>query len=156
MPATSISQTKNVCLVLNKNINERDYWDSVGVHLWTDLLKTQNCNGYYGSSSGANLVFMCGGDKRLVVCHDPVLKQCSPFLKEVLNEINFQNCCERTIVFPDTTSDILLHCLLLIYKGETDINETELMDVMELFYMLKIRFKLRQNDNGLQCNKNSL
>ena len=145
--------------------SKKEHWKNIGVGLWTELLSTPYSNGNTGVPSrcfptgfqaGANLVFMCGGDDGMVACHDPVLKQCSPFLREVLDRNDSKGCFEKTIVLPDTKSDILLHCLKLIYTGEGEVNEEELKHVNELFNLLKIPFNLYEEEVQRPGEKKSL
>ena len=152
MTTSNIGQTET-CLVLNKEINNKGYWNGIGVDLWTGLKATQTWTGCHGVSSGANVVVMCGGDKRSVVCHAPILKQCSPLLEYVLNEENGQPGCERTIILPDTTSGTLLQCLGMWYMGEIVVSETEFMKVNELFRTLNVHL-LNEKERKSQQNKN--
>ena len=110
---------------------------------------------------------MCGRDKIAVGCHKPVLEQCSSFLKEILNKVHVAEGFETTILLPDARSDTLWHCLKLIYKGETEANELELIDILELLNIFKIQItfnaqtsknaRIRRRDcfdttSATQCN----
>ena len=96
--------------VSRKTICEDDYWRCVHDNLWQDLCDASNGYSNY-SSSGADMVFMCGKDKTTLHCHEPIVKQCSSFLTEVLNRDEIPKCCVKTVVLPDVSSKALSHCL---------------------------------------------
>ena len=160
MPTPILNEcpAKKVRLVFKAEIDEGGYWKYIRTNLWEDLLKTQSHGQYIASSSGINLVLMCGRDKIAVGCHEPVLQQCSSFLKEILNDGQVSKCFERTILLPDVRSDILWHCLKLIYKGETDANELELIDILELLSIFKIQvtFNTQTSSNAQIRNSRCL